>query len=138
MTKKLKKKKVDRSKRLRAIELGEGMPNLTQLAVELQDMTDVLMGRVDPPIHHGTLTLMEVADAYYARASELTMLLHQLERRGQITRSSAHYKFRTGELRDFREMCAKAADLGSRRLTDEQLRYEMAKFGRESKGEVFR
>jgi len=132
------KKRKPPKKTLRAFELGEGMPNLTELAAELDAMTDVLCGRVEPPIDHGTLTLMEVADGYFARASEMAMKIHRLERRGQITKTSAHYKFRTGELRDFTEMAKRAADLGSRRLTEETLQYEMAKFGRESKGQVFR
>lgn len=119
---------------LRAIQLGQGVPPITTLAEELQDMTDVLLGREKPPIDAGHLTLMEVADAYFARASEITMLLQQAEREGTITRGSAHYKFRTGELRTFLEMAKRAADLGSRRLTEEQLYWEMAMHGRESKG----
>ena len=119
---------------LRAIQLGSGVPPLTSLVEELQDMTDVLLGREQPPIDAGHLTLMEVADAYFARASEITMLLQQAEREGTVTRGSAHYKFRTGELRTFLEMAKRAADLGSRRLTEEQLYWEMVMHGRESKG----
>ncbi len=122
--------------RLRAVRVGEGLPPIPRMMEELQDMTDVLLGRVEPPIQKGTMTLMEVADIYFGRASEMTMLLHALEREGQITRGSAHYKFRTGELRDFMEMAKRAADLGSRRLTEEQLQFEMATYGRETKGGV--
>lgn len=121
---------------LRAVPLGTGVPNMTQMIEELQDMTDVLLGREKPPIDAGHLTLMEVADAYFARASELTMLLQKAEREGQITRGSAHYKFRTGELRTFMEMARRAAELGSRRLTEEQLHWEMQMYGRESRGAV--
>lgn len=100
---------------------------------ELQNMTDVLLGRLDPPgVQNPMLQMMEVADAYYARASEITRLLQQAEREGRITRGSAHYKFRTGELRTFMEMAKQAADLGSRRLTAESLRYDMETKGRES------
>lgn len=120
--------------RLRAVPLGHGVPSITSMVSELQDMTDVLLGREPPPIDAGHLTLMEVADAYFARASELTMLLQQAEREGAVTRGSAHYKFRTGELRTFMEMSKRAADLGSRRLTDEQLYWEMQMHGRETKG----
>ena len=129
-----KSKKAIRHGHLRAFELGEGLPNITQMAVELQDMTDVLMGREEPPLNVGVLTLQEVADGYFARASEMTMLIQQAERRGQISRGHALYKFRTGELRTFMEMAKRAAELGSRRLTDEQLHFEMQKFGKESKG----
>lgn len=122
-------------KRLRTFKLGEGVPPIPEMMNELQDYTDVLLGRTDPPIGvRGVLTLMEVADAYYARASELTMLLQQAEREGRVTKGSSHYKFRTGELRTFMEMAKRASDLGSRRLTQAQLDYEMAQFGRESKG----
>lgn len=118
---------------LRAVHLGEGVPPLTTLAEELQDMTDVLLGRVQPPIDAGHLTLYEVADAYYARAAEVTILLQQAERDGTITKGSAHYKFRTGELRTFLEMAKRAADLGSRRITYEQMMIEATMLGRDSK-----
>lgn len=121
-------------KRLRTFTIGEGVPAIPKMLEELQDMTDVLLGREDPPINAGYLSLMEVADAYYARASELTMLLQAAERDGRVLKGSAHAKFRTGELRTFAEMAKRAADLGSRRLTQAQLDYEMAQFGRESKG----
>lgn len=120
--------------RLRAFKLGEGVPSIPQMVLEIQDMIDVLMGRNDPPVELGHMTMMEVADGYFARASELTMDLQRLEREGRIMRGSAHMKFRTGELRTFMEMAKRAADLGSRRLTAAQLQYEMEQFGRESKG----
>lgn len=119
---------------LRAVRLGEGIPSLVELVDELQSMTDVLLGRTQPDIDARHLTLMEVADAYFARASEIQMLLQKAEREGTITRGSAHYKFRTGELRTFLEMSRRAAELGSRRLTEEQLVWEMEMYGRESKG----
>ena len=119
--------------KLRAVPLGAGVPAISSLVAELQDMTDVLRGRDQPPIDAGHLTLMEVADAYFARASEITMLLQQAEREGTITKGSAHYKFRTGELRTFMELARRASELGSRRLTEEQLLWEMQQHGRESK-----
>lgn len=119
--------------KLRAVPLGSGVPPITSMVEELQDMTDVLLGRDEPPIDAGHLTLMEVSDAYFARASEMTMLLQQAEREGTITKGSAHYKFRTGELRTFMELARRASELGSRRLTEEQLMWEMQMHGRESK-----
>ena len=118
--------------RLRAVHLGEGVPSIPEMNGELLDMVNILLGREDAPVNHGTLTLMEIADAYYARASEMTMLLQKAEREGTITRGSAHYKFRTVELRTFMEMAKRAADLGSRRLTEEQLAFERSRLGRES------
>lgn len=119
--------------KLRAVPLGEGVPPITSMVEELQDMTDVLLGRIEPPIDAGHLTLMEVADAYFARASEMTMLLQKAEREGTITKGSSHYRFRTGELRTFLELARRASELGSRRLTEEQLVWEMQMHGRESK-----
>lgn len=143
MSRPLKKKKrvvarahkpVKRDRRLRAIELGQGIPNITKMQAELQDMTDTLLGRVEPPIDAGRLTLMEVADAFFARASEMTMLLQEAERNGTVMKGSNHYRFRTGELRTFMELAKRAADLGSRRLTHAQLLFDEERYGRESKG----
>lgn len=121
--------------RLRAFRVGSGLPPIPKMMEELQDMTDVLLGREDPPLQAGYLTLMETADAYYARASELTMKILEAEREGTVAKGTAYYKFRTGELRTFMEMAKRAADLGSRRLTDEALRFDKSKYGRESLGE---
>lgn len=96
-------------------------------------MMDVLLGRVPPPVDLGVSTLMEVADAYFARASEIEMLIHQLEREGKVLRGTALYKFRTGELRTFQEVAKRAADLGSRRITMEQLRMQREWTGRDSR-----
>lgn len=126
-------KKPGEGLRLRAVKLGDGAPSIPEMQNELLDMTDILLGRKDSPINHGTMSLFEVADAYYARAMEMTMLLQQAEREGTITRGSAHYKFRTGELRTFCEMAKRAADLGSRRVTDEQLQLEREALGRDSR-----
>ena len=121
---------------LRAVPIGKGVPSIPVMLEEIQDMTDVLMGREQPPIDAGHLTLMEVADAYFARASEMTMLLQKAEREGTVTKGSAHYKFRTGELRTFMEMARRASELGSRRLTEEQLQFEMELHGRESRSRI--
>lgn len=120
--------------RLRAFSVGQGLPSIPNMRAELMDMTDVLLGREDPPLDAGYLTLMETADAYFARASELTMLIREAEMDGRMPKGNNYSKFRTGELMDFKDMCKRAADLGSRRLTEEQLRYEMEQHGRESKG----
>lgn len=118
---------------LRMFRVGSGLPNMAKLQEEILDMTDVLMGRVAPPpkLRGTTLALMEVADAYYARASEIKMQIHRLEREGRVMRGSPHYQFRTGELATFLEMCKRASELGSRRLTDESLAFEQEKYGRE-------
>lgn len=94
-------------------------------------MRDVLMGREDSPVV-GVLALMEVADAYFARASEMEQAILKGEREGSISRGSALYRFRTQELRSFKEMASAAAALGSRRVTQESLLQERERKGRES------
>lgn len=120
-------------KRLRAFRLGAGLPSVGKLCDEIEAMRDVLLGREDPPVT-GTLALMETADAYYARAAEMEQLILKGERDGRITRNSPDklYKFRTGELRSFKEMCSRATDLGSRRVTAENIRAGQTRLGRES------
>lgn len=84
---------------------------------ELREYTQVLLGRAPAPIDRGILTMMEVAEAYHARAKEMEMELLEAEASGAILRGSRPYRFRTGPLRSFIEMCAKTIDLGSRRIT---------------------
>lgn len=96
--------------------MGEGY-NLVQMSQELDDYKDILFGRVDPPIDAGVMTLMELAEAFHARAKEMEMELLELEAEGAVIRGSRPYKFRTGKLRSFIEMTAKTIDLGSRRVT---------------------
>lgn len=112
---------------LRDIDVAEGLPDPDELSDELKEYTDVLMGRVPPPIEAGILTLMEVADVYFARASEMQQLILEQEREGNVFRGSPYYKFRTGELRSFLEMAKRAAELGSRRLTHQKHLMEMAR-----------
>jgi hypothetical protein len=80
-------------------------------------MRDVLLGRTPPPVDRGVLTLMEVADAYFARAKEMEMIILRWEADGNVIRGSKTYKFRTGELRSFIELAKGACELGSRRVT---------------------
>jgi hypothetical protein len=67
---------------------------------------------------------MEYASTVHARAAELTMQLQRLEREGRVLKNSKHYKFRTGELRTFMELCQRAAELGSRRITVAKMEYD--------------
>ncbi|QZE10870.1 hypothetical protein SEA_CHISANAKITSUNE_110 [Gordonia phage ChisanaKitsune] len=127
-----KRPEAKKGHRLRTVHIGEGVPSIPVMNNELLDMTAVLLGRVDPPIT-GLMALMETADAYYARAAELTMLLQKAEREGTVTRGSAHYKFRTGELRTFMDMAKRASELGSRRITFAQMQAEASRTGRDSR-----
>lgn len=102
---------------LRETPLGQDLPTIAELRIEISEYIDCLLGRVRPPINYGVMTLLEYASAVHARALEINALIHQGELNGYISRGSAYYRFRTGELRDFTEMASKAADLGSRRIT---------------------
>ncbi|AYQ99292.1 hypothetical protein PBI_CANTARE_72 [Brevibacterium phage Cantare] len=117
----------------RIFDVSEGMGTAEELADELEEMTDVLLGRIAPPASNGILTLMEVADAYFSRASEMTMKIQRAEREGRITKGHELYRLRTGELRTFLEMTKRASDLGSRRLTDVMATQDKERTGRESK-----
>lgn len=103
------------------VPLAAGLPTAEEIEDELLGYCDVLLGRDAPPVESPYLDLCEVATAYYARALELDILIHNEERKRNIVRGHELYKVRTGSLRSFIEMAKKMADLGSRRLTQEQL-----------------
>lgn len=119
---------------IKAIKVGHELKNLKQVQDELQEYVDVLFGRKPAPIDEGVDTLLEIATAYYSRAKEIEMKLHQLESNGVILKGSKHYKFRTGELRSCLELLKAQVELGSRRITVARLEqendegYQMASF----------
>jgi len=115
------------AQKLTDVPVGAGLPPADEIKDELLEYVDVLLGRVDPPIDAGLMTRHEVALAYYARACELEMRIHEQERIGNIVRGSDHYRLRTGALRTFIEMSGKVVAAGSRQLTHEQLLYQMQK-----------
>lgn len=106
---------------MRHFAVGPRNSDLAGWQAEIDHMTNVLVGRVDPPMENGVMTLMEVASAYHARASEITMQIQRDESDGTVLKGSATYKFRTGELRTFLEMAKLAVELGSRRITQARL-----------------
>jgi len=110
---------------LRLFRLNEGLPSLTEMQAELDGYMSVLLGREEPPIDRGDMTLLEYANAVYSRAMEMTMLLQRAEASGVVVKGSKAYKFRTGELRSFVELASKAVDLGSRRVTYAKMEYSM-------------
>lgn len=119
-------------KRTRTIAVGQGLPDVADMQAELDEYLDVLMGREDAPVE-GLMALFETADMYYARASEMDMMILRGEAGGSIAKGSEHSKFRTGELRTFRELAKRAADLGSRRLTAITAEFERSRLGRETR-----
>lgn len=109
------------SRRLSSVPVEYGLPDVDVLWKELQEYIDILLGRVEAPIASPYLALAECATAYYTRALEIDARIHAGEREGDIMKGSPFYQFRTGELRSFIELAKKCAELGSRRLTQEQL-----------------
>jgi hypothetical protein len=114
------------------VPLPEGLPEPDEIYEELHYYCDVLLGRKSAPITSPYLGLAEVAGAYYARALEMDMLIHQGEAEGAIARGSKYYRLRTGSLRSFIEMAKRLCELGSRRLSQEDLLYRQ----RRDAGEV--
>lgn len=114
-------KHVQFGKRLTEVPLPPGLPDPDDIVTELQEYWDILNGHQDSPVNSPYLTLMEVATAYFSRAQEIDALIHEAERTGAVERGSSYYKVRTGYLRSFIEMARKQCDLGSRRLTQEDL-----------------
>ena len=121
---------------MRSFDVGVGFGTVSALSEELQEMMDVLLGRTEAPLEAGVSTMLEVADAYYSRAAEITMRLQKLERDGVVKRGDSVYKFRTGELRTFMDAAKRVAETGSRRLTRAQLHYQQAMRGVDSAGEM--
>jgi hypothetical protein len=116
---------------IRKVRIRAGLPKLSDLVAEIEEMVDVLLGRTPPPLRgRGLLTLLEVATAYKARALEIQLLLHEAERAGRVARGSQLYRFRTGELRDFLDIATGAQELGSRRITARQVELEEMKYER--------
>ena len=120
--------------RLRVIPVGQGLPPLEELRAELDEYMDILLGRQDAPVL-GPLALMETADMFYGRSTEISNLIHRAEQDGLLKAADPLRKFRTTELRDFRELARRASDVGSRRLTALGTEIEQAKLGRESAGD---
>lgn len=108
-------------RKLTDVQLPKGLPSYDQILDELQDYCDVLLGHTEPPVASPYLTMMEVAAAYHSRACEIEMLIYTGEQNGTIKRGDPHYRLRTGQLEAFKSMTRKMFELGSRRLTQEDL-----------------
>lgn len=116
---------------VRHFKLNRGLPTVEAIRSELAGYRDVLLGEVDPPTQKGVMTLMEVAEAYFSRACELEQLILEAQRQGTTVRKE-YQQVRTQEIRSFKEMAKSAAELGSRRITFENLRMQQEQRGRES------
>lgn len=118
--------------RVREFTLGSGLPSPEKITRELKEYRDVLAGRADPPIQKGVATMLEVAEAYFSRACDIEQDILIAAREGRITKSSPYHSIRTQEIRSFKEQAKSAAELGSRRITWENLRYQQELRGLES------
>jgi hypothetical protein len=120
-TKVLAPSHVQFSHRLNDVPVGEGIGiDADELREELLDYANTLL-RGESPVNSPYLSLMEVANAYHARALEIEMMIFDLEHEGKVVRGHPLYRFRTGQLRSFIEMAKKMIDVGSRRLSQEVL-----------------
>lgn len=126
------KKKPTKRPKIRSFRLGEGMPDIHGLRQELEDMREVVEGRVYPPINRGVMTMMEVAEAYFSRACEIEQLILEAEQDGRVAKGDHYYTFRTQMLRSFKDQMKSAAELGSRRVTYEQMLWDQEMKGRET------
>lgn len=121
-----------RDSHLRPFSLPQGMPSLPYLVEEIQGYWDVLLGRTAPPVSVNKVeAMMEVADAYFARAQEITAMIQLAEQAGTIAKTSEYSKFRTGALRTFAEVAKKSSELGSRRITVRGQQIESERTGRD-------
>lgn len=125
--------------RLRGIDLPNGLGTIDELHAELQSMINVLLDRVPAPVdNNNPLGLMTVANAYFARASEMAILIYAMERDGRVKggrgSDDPYHLFRTGELNVFMEMAKKSVDEGSRRLSAAQLEHDRTVRGLDAAG----
>lgn len=116
-------KQVQFGQRLTDVQTRMGLPDVEDLREEFLHYSHVLLGREPSPVASPYLALQEVATAYHSRACEVEMLIHYAEHEGVVARGSALYKFRTGPLASFISLSKRCAELGSRRMTQEQLLY---------------
>lgn len=118
--------------RVRTFTINGGLPKPEAIVSELAGYRDILFGREEPPIEKGVMTLMEIAEAYFSRTCEFEQLILEAKREGRLTSKSPYHSLRTQELRSFKEMFKSATELGSRRITFENLRFQQESRGLES------
>jgi hypothetical protein len=118
---------------LRPFKVAEGFPTPDEIKDEIEYMYRVLLGHEPAPVDKGITTLMEIADAYYARAYELTSYIRRAEQRGDVVSArnskDPYYQVRTGQLADFLEACKRSVETGSRRLSAAQLEFNQHERG---------
>jgi hypothetical protein len=125
-------KKQNHKGHVRSFTIGGGLPTPRQIRSELKGYRNVLMSREEPPMQKGVMTLMEVAEAYFARTCEIEQEILEAQQEGRIPKTGEYNTLRTQEIRSFKELFKSATELGSRRITFESLRYQKEMRGLES------
>jgi hypothetical protein len=105
--------------RVTDVPLPVGLGTYDELVDELLGYAHILKGLADAPMASPYLTLMETATAYLVRAYEIEMLIYTGEHNKTLEKEYSN--LRTRQLQSFIDMARKMADLGSRRLTMEQV-----------------
>lgn len=109
-----------------ATPTAQGLPDVDDLWAELQEYVDVILGREPAPVEFPAYLALGGVDEHVDLLPAAVVGRGDLcEREGVVMRGSPLYKFRTGELRSFLDLSKRAAELGSRRLTQEQLMFQM-------------
>lgn len=121
--------------RVRQFRLGQGLPSTEAIRKELKGYKRVLMGFEDPPIQRGVMTLMEVAEGYYSRACDIEQEILEAQQEGRIPKTGEWNTLRTQEIRSYKDLFKSATELGSRRLTFENVRMQQEMRGLESIGD---
>jgi len=118
--------------KLREFHIPRGLLTPDEIREEMEDMRAVLHGHVNPPMEKGVITLMEVAEGYFSRACEIEQLILAGKAQGWLPKNKGYEQLRTQEIRSFKELAKAATELGSRRVTWENLRFEQERRGLES------
>jgi hypothetical protein len=118
--------------KLRDFHIPKGLPTPTEIRDELEGYEDILNGRQDPPLDRGIMTLMETAEGYFSRACEIERQILRGKAEGWLPKTAGYESLRTQEIRSFKELAKAATELGSRRITYENLRFQQETRGLES------
>jgi hypothetical protein len=126
-------------RRLTVVEVPPGLPGIPALFDELTGYTAVLLGHAPCPLDQvGYLALMEYATVVFARGKEIEGQILRMEMTPvradgdrpagdpingpfQVPKGTPYYRFRTGPLTSFLDAAKRMADLGSRRLTEQDV-----------------
>lgn len=113
------------------VPVGRGVHDFDVVALqaECDHMWDVLLARKTPPElpHSPFLNLQEIAVAYLGRALELDGLIQRAVDNKDIPKNHPANQFRLHQLANLIVLARKAADLGSRRLTEFALLHDAQK-----------